>query len=574
VKHYLPFIFCALALLLSCSKDKNPVNPKSTREITVTTLNESEAPIAGVEVKLVDGQTGVTDADGKIVFVNVASNSLGRYFAVSKSNVYFSCSQAVTLPAGVNRGTIKMILTRRSGFQEINTTLGGVVSLASGASIEIPANAFRRMGQDEVYNGTARVYITNYSTEDNDFGFKMPGASDLLGLTAQGLKTLYSFGGASIEIEDPTGGKLDLREGTTARFILPVASTQIDVAPPTIGLWNFEFEKGYWEVVQTATRTGTYYVGDVTHFSCWGMDETRQTGTIRGSVLDSSGNGVEQVGLRIGQQSIITGPAGNFELKVPINVPLRIRGNKGTRTASADYPAFTFPGQVRDSVLLILSGTDLVCQPTVTDIDGNVYNVVRIGSQCWMKENLKTTRYRAGSAIATGLSNSQWASDTSGAYAIYNNLGRNDTLFGKLYNWYAVNNTQGLCPAGWHVPTDAEWKSLEAQLGMPANELDQIGPFRGESQNVGGKLKAVSSLWQSPNVGATDESGFSGLPGPIRTQVGIYATDTIGSLGIWWSFTGSTASSSWTRYLDRNSGSSQRWEYDRRFGLSVRCLKD
>ena len=211
------------------------------------------------------------------------------------------------------------------------------------------------------------------------------------------------------------------------------------------------------------------------------------------------------------------------------------------------------------------------CPSIVKDIDGNEYSTVKIGTQCWMKTNLKTTRYRDGSAIPTGLSNAAWENTTSGAYAIYNNDAANDATYGKLYNWYAVTDSRNLCPAGWHVPTDAEWKSMEAQLGMPANELDQIG-YRGQSQNVGGKLKEVSSLWQSPNVGATDESGFSGLPGGTRSMFGNYYG--IGGFGTWSSSTEYSSTYAWGRNLLYGNGNSYRDGGNKPNGFSVRCLRD
>jgi len=99
------------------------------------------------------------------------------------------------------------------------------------------------------------------------------------------------------------------------------------------------------------------------------------------------------------------------------------------------------------------------------DIDGNVYKTVQIGTQLWMKENLKTTRYRDGSVIPTNLSDRQWKKTTRGAYAIYDKKPENDKIFGKLYNWYAVADSRNLCPTGWHVPSDAEWTTLENLLG-------------------------------------------------------------------------------------------------------------
>ncbi|MDB5229182.1 MAG: hypothetical protein JWN78_3375 [Bacteroidota bacterium] len=142
------------------------------------------------------------------------------------------------------------------------------------------------------------------------------------------------------------------------------------------------------------------------------------------------------------------------------------------------------------------------CDPTVSDVDGNVYNVVTIGTQCWTKENLKTAHYNDGTNITTGLDSLQWRdSIAAGAYAYYNNDIANNSIYGKLYNWFAVN-TGKLCPDGWHVPSDSEWITLVNYLG---------GDYQGE------KIKDTSSLWYpSPNVTNTNSSGFSALPGGMR----------------------------------------------------------
>jgi uncharacterized protein (TIGR02145 family) len=197
---------------------------------------------------------------------------------------------------------------------------------------------------------------------------------------------------------------------------------------------------------------------------------------------------------------------------------------------------------------------------TVTDIDGNVYNVVRIGTQYWMKENLKTSKYNDGTLISTGLSNATWSTATSGAYSIYNNDAANDATYGKLYNGYAVN-TGKLAPAGWHVPTQEEWTTLQNYLG-------------GESV-AGGKLKSTSSKWTSPNEGASNSSGFTGLPGSWRIFNGEYSADSEkGYYGYWWSSTMSSSGSSWCYILSYHTIGSLRRGYSNVAGLSVRCIKD
>ena len=194
---------------------------------------------------------------------------------------------------------------------------------------------------------------------------------------------------------------------------------------------------------------------------------------------------------------------------------------------------------------------------TVTDIDGNVYTTVTIGSQVWMKENLKVSKYRNGDPIPTNLNNTDWENTTSGAYAIYNNDAANNTTYGKLYNWYAVADPRGLCPTGWHVPSDAEWTTLVN--------------FLGGSSVAGGKMKTTTG-WTSPNTAATNESGFSGLPGGNRYYLGSY--DVIGNYGLWWSSTESMDTHALHRFLDYSSDNSGGYGNGKRNGFSVRCLRD
>lgn len=228
---------------------------------------------------------------------------------------------------------------------------------------------------------------------------------------------------------------------------------------------------------------------------------------------------------------------------------------------------------------------------TVTDIDGNIYQTVKIGDQWWMAENLRTTRYQNGDAIPTNLSNTQWQNTTSGAYTIYphdgggisedNVEGINSdeemvAAYGKLYNWYAVDDSRGLCPPGWLVPSDTDWKQLEMYLGMSEQDANLSGS-RGSP--VGGKLKSTRTDpdappgWKSPNTGATNESGFSGFPGGFSDYFGTFSS--IGYHGYWWS---SSEKQGWLSAFSRSLNSHHSDVYrkisDMRDGLSVRCIRD
>jgi uncharacterized protein (TIGR02145 family) len=207
---------------------------------------------------------------------------------------------------------------------------------------------------------------------------------------------------------------------------------------------------------------------------------------------------------------------------------------------------------------------------TVTDIDGNVYQTVTIGTQVWMAENLKVTRYRNGDTIPNITSGTTWAGLSTGAYCNFNNSVSNVATYGRLYNWYAASDSRNIAPVGWHVPTDAEWKQLEAHLGISQAELDLTG-YRGT--NEGGKLKeAGTTHWFSPNTGATNQSGFTALPGALRDYTGTYYD--LRYYASFYTCSPSTDSDAWSRHLNAEHAEIYRFNYHRRFGLSIRCVKD
>jgi len=246
------------------------------------------------------------------------------------------------------------------------------------------------------------------------------------------------------------------------------------------------------------------------------------------------------------------------------------------------YEAWSVTNQIESDTTINIP-LMLMAEYLLTDIDGNEYQTVKIGDQWWMAENLRTTRYRNGDEIPTGLSDTEWKSTTFDAYAIYPHEKVDDInsdaemveAYGKLYNWYAVEDDRGLCPTGWHVPSDDEWKKLEIHLGMSQQEADNTG-LRGADE--GGKLKTTRTepeshpRWRSPNTGATNESGLSGLPGGIRSILGSFGL--IRGYGYWWSSTMDNTNHAWGRYLYFFSSVVYRNHYDFQNGFSVRCLRD
>jgi len=193
---------------------------------------------------------------------------------------------------------------------------------------------------------------------------------------------------------------------------------------------------------------------------------------------------------------------------------------------------------------------------SVTDIDGNNYATIRIGYQTWMAENLKVTRYNDGTSIPNETDDNTWSASTTGRWCYYDNDPAYNSIYGKLYNWYAVN-TEKLCPAGWHIPVSAEWIQLENYLGGKAV--------------AGGKMKATG-LWTAPNVGATNESGFSGLPGGYRAPGGTF-DNSIGRESRWWTNT-ITNWNPYMKYLYYSNNSTQEGLLSMSAGSYCRCVKD
>lgn len=196
-------------------------------------------------------------------------------------------------------------------------------------------------------------------------------------------------------------------------------------------------------------------------------------------------------------------------------------------------------------------------QLTLKDIDGNVYKTITIGSQVWMSENLRTTRFNDGTPIPLVIPDYDWVYRTTPAFCWHND---DSTAFkipyGALYNWHAVNSGK-LAPNGWHVPSDAEWQILINSLG---GELV-----------AGGKMKETDTThWESPNTSATNSIGFTGLPGGMR-EMGYTG---FGELGIWWSNTPYDSTFAYGRTLYNMSAWVSRNLLEKDFGLSVRCLKN
>ena len=211
---------------------------------------------------------------------------------------------------------------------------------------------------------------------------------------------------------------------------------------------------------------------------------------------------------------------------------------------------------------------------SITDIDGNTYKTVTIGTQTWMAENLKVTKYNDGIAIPNVTDDTAWSELTTGALCDYDNTPSNSETYGKLYNWHAVN-TGKLCPTGWNVPSDAEWTTLQNYLIANGYNYDAT-----TTDNKIAKALAATTDWNtSTTTGAigndltlNNSTGFSALPGGYRYSTGSFRT--LGNYGIWWSATENSTDKAWVRALDYNYTNLSSYNIGKRYGFSVRCVRD
>jgi uncharacterized protein (TIGR02145 family) len=269
-------------------------------------------------------------------------------------------------------------------------------------------------------------------------------------------------------------------------------------------------------------------------------------------------------------------------LSVPYALQSNIATTAGNGIKSVSNTGDTLYLENGKSVIIpgISSANNTNTPGTVTDASGNTYPTLTLGTQVWMAENLRTTKYRDGSNIPLVTDNTQWGNNIKDNTSLpmmcwYNNDQATYTAnkFGALYNWYAINpatnGNKNVCPSGWHVPTDAEWNVFIANLD-PSHDPAAFGI---QSTTAGGKMKSTGTqYWFSPNQDATNSSGWSGLPGGARKVNGPF--DYIGYLGYWWSSTEDPTASAWFRGLAYYDGHVDRYPYFKAEGYSVRCVRD
>lgn len=288
---------------------------------------------------------------------------------------------------------------------------------------------------------------------------------------------------------------------------------------------------------------------------------TANTASAGGSVTDAGGGTISERGVCWGTSSQPTtsdfkATSGNGTGAFTVNLTNLEDGTLYYYRAYAINSAGTTYGQEYQFLTL------------VNDVDGNEYQTVKIGDQVWMAENLKTTLFNDEEAIPNVTDATAWKALTTAGYSWVQNLETNKNLYGAIYNWYAVES-ENLCPEGWHVPTDAEFQTLEAALGMNEEEVAATNRFRGTDQ--GEQMKSENGWPEGKN--GTNSSGFAAMPAGYRA----HATGTFEGVGIvayFWTTTKPDANTSVYRLLDEDNDGVFRNQTYRHAGKSIRCVKD
>jgi uncharacterized protein (TIGR02145 family) len=207
---------------------------------------------------------------------------------------------------------------------------------------------------------------------------------------------------------------------------------------------------------------------------------------------------------------------------------------------------------------------------SIVDIDKNIYKIVKIGNQWWMAENLRVKTYNDSTPIVNASSDEAWKIASAGAYCLYKN---DDNAPGLLYNWYAVSNSKGIAPKGWHVATESDWQQLENYLGMSTVESNTIG-WRGN--DIANKLKAYGkSKWLADEAHwPTNQSGFNAEAGSCRRNNANWGDPGLSQTGFWWTATADVGNKAFYRYMDYQNNHVFRHSELNYCGMSIRCVKD
>jgi uncharacterized protein (TIGR02145 family) len=610
-------------------------NPDLVTKVTATisgfVTDENDDALQGAIVRVGSAFLN-TDQFGYFEIKNVDVNQTAATFSVSK-NGYFKLTKTFMAKEG-KASFFRLKLTPKTAIGTINATSGGNVSLSNGTIIGLPTDGVKDASTGAGYTGAITVYAHYIDPTAADIAGIMPGDLRGL-RTNGDLNILDSYGMLEVELNGASGELLQMATGKTATLTMAIPASLTATAPATIPLWYFDETTGLWKEEGLANKVGNQYIGEVAHFSTWNCDNPRPHVPYHCRLVYSDGSPASNVEVRLLEENYYGGGTNhgftddNGEVfgGAPANARVRMEvsdcgeiiysSNFNTSGQEVDFGQVTInsnivhvSGQVKDcnnelvtngKVFILNEGlykiqyvnngvyscsfhlcnansvVSIFAQNLNTSEQGNQVslsvnnggnitqhltacgNSIAGSNMIWMEKDLNVVRYRNGDIIPEVKDSIEWRNLTTGAWCWYGcDSANNGVTYSRLYNWYAVNDPRGLAPEGWHIPSNSEWETFISYLG-------------GYSV-AGGKMKETGlNNWLTPNTGASNESGFTGLPTGIKYSNGVdYSGRSVA--GYWWSsteFGGNNVFTLWER-------TEELWPYyyDKNWGCAVRCLKD
>jgi len=577
-------ILSILVLGLTCKK---PV-PETTGNVQGTVKNSNGQIIDGASVKINTSpeQTKTTATDGFYKFESL----LPQKYQITVSKTGFEqTSQNVDIVAGEPK-TLDFVLNVYNPTFTITAPSSGITwQTNSQQSITWTSTGLTGNVKIELIKGTSFLKTIETSTE-NDGSYQWILPNDLQAATDYKIK-ITSLTVSSIFDESdyfsistvaptltvsPSNQTVTMSAGTTN---FTITSTTNWTATSSATSWCTVTQNGTGNGTLTATVTentsGSQRVATIT-ISAIGL--TDKTVTVTQTYVAAT------LTVTPTNQNVAK-PAGTTTFTVNSNTSWTATSNStswctvtangtGNGTITATYTENITNAERIATITIAANGvsnkTVTVTQSfssstTVTDYDGNVYNTVTIGTQTWMKENLKTTHYRNGILISDGTGIGNYSGqNTPNYYFNYNDNISNVTIYGRLYTWFAATDVNSICPNGWHLPSNDEFKVLSDYLGG-----DNVS---GGKMKTTGTIQLGSGLWSDPNTGATNSSEFSVLPSGDRDESGVFVN--LADAGYFWSSTQNDISGSWRCNFWCSSAICYRVVSPKKTGFSVRCIKD
>ena len=344
-------VFIFSAFYNGCSSDstgpEGPVGETVTTTISGTVFDESNTPLAGVEVKSA-GQTIMTNSNGGFIFSNIQVPK-SRYVVNATKSGFFRGSYA-DAPKANGSSNIEIYMVAAGVTETVSAASGGTVEIQNGTGVELSSNSVSK-SDGSAYSGNVNVSLAYLDPTSENFSNLIPGGDLSAQRTDNSEVNLYSYGIIKVDMKSDAGENLQIKSGSTSKITVDIPQSMEGTAPATIPLWFYDDATGLWKEEGTATKQGDKYVGTVSHFSDWNCDVPEGTASVKGLVVDCNNLPVPGISVKIGQASTSTQSDGTFERRVPANTAFEVQvlggRNFGLSSQSVSVSAMS-AGTVKD----------------------------------------------------------------------------------------------------------------------------------------------------------------------------------------------------------------------------------